>query len=93
MRGNCFGFDVLTAINVMITIFWDVTTCSLVVHRSFGGTYSLLPQGRRVSQGSNQQEETAGRTRYYFSENEIIPLNYKAYVLVHKVHAIKHNFH
>jgi hypothetical protein len=32
------GFDVLTAITVTNTIFWGVTSCSLVeVHRRFGG--------------------------------------------------------
>jgi hypothetical protein len=36
------GFEVLTAVIMKSTIFWDITTCSpLRVKRSFGGTYRL----------------------------------------------------
>jgi hypothetical protein len=38
---------------------WDVTPCSPVdVHRSFGVTYCLHLQNRRVSQTNGQQEAT-----------------------------------
>jgi hypothetical protein len=34
------GFDVLTAVVMKTTIFWDITPCSpLGVGRLFGGTY------------------------------------------------------
>jgi hypothetical protein len=40
------GFDVLTAVVMKSTIFWDITPCSLLsVNRRFGGTYSLHLQG------------------------------------------------
>jgi hypothetical protein len=39
------------------TIFWHVTTYSLVVYRSFGGMYCLHLQGPRVSQATNNQPE------------------------------------
>jgi hypothetical protein len=41
------SFEVLTAITV------NVMSCSLVVHRRFGGTYCINLQGRRVSQANN----------------------------------------
>jgi hypothetical protein len=42
---------------MLIIIFWDVTLCNPIeVRRSFGGTYCLHLQSRRVSQTSNQQE-------------------------------------
>jgi hypothetical protein len=42
------GFEVLTAVVMKNTIFWDMTLCSpLSVNRRFGGTYRLHLQGRR----------------------------------------------
>jgi hypothetical protein len=36
------GSEVLTAVVVKSTIFWDITPCSLLsVNRGFGGTYRL----------------------------------------------------
>jgi hypothetical protein len=36
------GFEVLTAVVMKSTIFWDITPCSpLSVNRRFGGTYLL----------------------------------------------------
>jgi hypothetical protein len=36
------GFEVLTAVVMKNTIFWDITPCSpLTVNRRFGGTYRL----------------------------------------------------
>jgi hypothetical protein len=41
------GFEVLTAVGMKSTIFWDVTPCSpLRVNRRFGGTCRLRLQGR-----------------------------------------------
>jgi hypothetical protein len=38
-------------------IFWFVTPCTWeAVHRSFGGTYDLHLQDRRISEARNQQE-------------------------------------
>jgi hypothetical protein len=40
------GFEVLTAVVMKSTIFWDITSCCpLSVNRRFGGTYRLHLQG------------------------------------------------
>jgi hypothetical protein len=45
---NIAGFEVLTAVALKNTIFWDIRPCSpLSVNRRFGGTYRLHLQGRR----------------------------------------------
>jgi hypothetical protein len=50
------GFEVLTAVVMKNTIFWDITPCSpLKVNQHFGGTYSLQLQGRRISLARNQR--------------------------------------
>jgi hypothetical protein len=42
------GFEVLTAVVMKSTIFWDMTLCSpLKINRRFGRTYRLHLQGRR----------------------------------------------
>jgi hypothetical protein len=52
-----FGFEVLTAVEMKILFFWDITPYSPVkVNRHFGGTNSPYLQGRRVSQARNQRE-------------------------------------
>jgi hypothetical protein len=44
------GFEVLTAVVMKSTIFWDITPCSpLKVNRRFGGTHRLHLQSRRIS--------------------------------------------
>lgn len=46
-----FGSEVPKAVTVKTTVFWNVTTLSLVeVCLRYGGTYYLLLQGRRISQ-------------------------------------------
>jgi hypothetical protein len=41
------GFEVLTAVVMKSTIFWDIMPCSLLkVNRRFGGTYRLHNHGR-----------------------------------------------
>jgi hypothetical protein len=51
------GFEVLTAVIMKSTIFWDITPCSLLrVNRRFGGTYCLHLQGRRISWARSQHE-------------------------------------
>jgi hypothetical protein len=51
------GFEVLTAVVMKSSIFWDITPCSpLKVNRSFGGTYRLHLQGRRISRARDQRE-------------------------------------
>jgi hypothetical protein len=45
---NSIGFEVLTAVVVESSIFWDITPCSqLKVNQRFGRTYRLHLQGRR----------------------------------------------
>jgi hypothetical protein len=44
----CVGFEVLTAVAMQSTIYWDITPCSpLSVNRRFGGTYCLHLHGRK----------------------------------------------
>jgi hypothetical protein len=50
------GFEVLTAVVMKNTTFWDITPCSpLSVNRHFGGTYRLHLQGRKTSSTRNQR--------------------------------------
>jgi hypothetical protein len=54
------GFEVLKAVVIKSTIVWDITPCSpLKVNRSFGVTYRLHLQGRRISQERNQMASRA----------------------------------
>jgi hypothetical protein len=51
---NVVGLEVLTAVIMKSTIFWDVTPCSpSSVNRSFGETYRLHLQGRKISRARN----------------------------------------
>jgi hypothetical protein len=50
-------FEVLTAVVMKSTIFWDITPCSTMsVDRRFGGTYRLHLQGQKISWARNQRE-------------------------------------
>jgi hypothetical protein len=41
------GFEVLTAVVIKSTVFWDITPCGqLKVNRNFGRTYGLHLQSR-----------------------------------------------
>lgn len=57
-------FEILVALAVKSSVFWDITSCSLVkvVNRCFGGKYRPSLQGQRVSQAVNQHE--AHRTTF-----------------------------
>jgi hypothetical protein len=49
------GFEVLTAVVMKSSMFWDKTPCSaLKVKRRFGGTCRLHLQGRRISQARSR---------------------------------------
>jgi hypothetical protein len=51
------GFELLTAVVMKSTIFWDITPCSpLSVNRRFGGTYRIHLQGRIICRARNQRE-------------------------------------
>jgi hypothetical protein len=51
------GFEVLKAVIVKCSVFWDVTPCSpFKVNRRFGGKYCILLHGRRISHARNQSE-------------------------------------
>jgi hypothetical protein len=48
---SCIGFEVLTAVVIKSTIFWDITPCSpLSVNRRFGGTHRFHLQGVKNKQ-------------------------------------------
>jgi hypothetical protein len=51
------GFDVLIAVVIKWTIFWDIKLCSLLkVNWLFRGTYRPHLQGQRISHTGNQYE-------------------------------------
>jgi hypothetical protein len=51
------GFEVLTAVVMKCTVFWDTTPCSpLKINRRFGGIYHLHLQGRKISRARNRRE-------------------------------------
>jgi hypothetical protein len=51
------GFEVLTAVVMKNSIFWDTAPCSpLKVSRCFEGRCRLHFQGRRISQARNQHD-------------------------------------
>jgi hypothetical protein len=51
------GPEVLTAVVMKSSIFWDIRPCSLLkANQSFGGTCHSHLQGQTISQARNQQE-------------------------------------
>jgi hypothetical protein len=61
-RLHCFhvGFEVLTAVTLKSTVFWDVTSCSAVgVHWHFGGIYDLHLLDQRVNSARSQSAHSA----------------------------------
>jgi hypothetical protein len=52
-------FEVLIAVVMKSTTFWDITPCNpFKVYKSFGGTYHLHLQGRRINRTRNFQRTT-----------------------------------
>jgi hypothetical protein len=48
-------FEILTAVTMKNTVFWDATPCNLIeVYRRFVGTYCLHLQGRGISRARKQ---------------------------------------
>jgi hypothetical protein len=59
---NKVGFEVLTAVVMKSTIFWDISTCSpLSVNRLFGGIYCFHLQGRKNKPNKNPEDGTLQR--------------------------------
>jgi hypothetical protein len=53
MNAHYIGFEVLTAVVMNITIFWDITACGpLRVNRRFGTAYRLHLHGRKISRAA-----------------------------------------
>jgi hypothetical protein len=51
------ALEILTAVVMKSSNFWDITTHSpLKVNRSFGGTYCLRLEGRRISEARSQTD-------------------------------------
>jgi hypothetical protein len=68
------GFEVLTAVFMKSSIFWDVTLCSpLKVNRRFGGTCRLHHQGQRINRATSMK---AG------GKQSLPPAGYKHYLRV-----------
>jgi hypothetical protein len=56
------GFEVLTAVVMKSSVFWDITPCSpLKVNRHFGGTYRLHLQNIRISKQEASVKQVANR--------------------------------
>jgi hypothetical protein len=50
-------FEVLIAVVIKTSIFWDITPCSpFKVNRHIGGIFRLHLQERRISEAKNQPE-------------------------------------
>jgi hypothetical protein len=70
------GFEVLTAVVMKSTIFWDITPCSpLTVNRSFGGTYRLHVQGRKNKLNLFFRPSSGSKNNLFFR-----PWRWKRYV-------------
>jgi hypothetical protein len=53
-RDITVGFEVLTAVVIKSTTFWDIAPCNqLKVSLCFGGIYHLHLQGQRISRASD----------------------------------------
>jgi hypothetical protein len=51
------GFEVLRAVVMKSSIFWDIAPCGLLkIKRHFGGTYRLHLRGGIISRAGNQRE-------------------------------------
>jgi hypothetical protein len=88
----CWELDCVTEFanncTIKSTIFWDITRCSpLNVNRSFGGTYRLHLQNRRISQARNQR---GSRWEAELWEPQTLQPHY--YYLTASIN-IKYNFH
>jgi hypothetical protein len=65
------GFEVLTAVVMKCTIFWDITPCSpSKVNRRFGGTCRFHFQSQRIRKARNQHE--AGSKQEYYKRPVIV---------------------
>jgi hypothetical protein len=75
------GFEVLTAVVMKSSIFWDITMCSpLKVNRRFGRICRLHLEGRRIGQTRNQHESRWQVTtrRYILEDRELNRLSLSA---------------
>jgi hypothetical protein len=61
-RKTHVGIEILTALVMKCTVFWDAKPCdSLKVNRRFGGTYSFYIHGRRINRVRNCTLEASGK--------------------------------
>jgi hypothetical protein len=80
-------FEVLTAVVMKSSIFWDTTPCSpLKVNRHFGGIVRLHLQGRRVSEARNQRESRWQAELFFVMMN--VYWHYLGMLSVYKCHFI-----
>jgi hypothetical protein len=57
------GFEVLKAVVLKSSIFWDITPCSpLKANRRLGGTYRIHLHSRRIRQERGQHDEGSNKT-------------------------------
>jgi hypothetical protein len=76
------GFEVLTAVVIKSTIFWDITPCGpLKANWRFGGTYLLRLQGRRISRTRNQQSSACHLlSRWFLARLILWPWRWRRYI-------------
>jgi hypothetical protein len=51
----CAGFEVLTAVVMKVTIFWDIAPFSPYVNQRFGGTLCTPSSGSKIILARNQR--------------------------------------
>jgi hypothetical protein len=47
---ECLGCEFLTAVDMKVAIFWDISQCSLHMNQRFGGTYHLHLQDKKSAE-------------------------------------------
>jgi hypothetical protein len=76
------GGEVLTAVVMNSTVFWDITSCSkLKTNRRFGRIYYPRCQGRKISRTSYQTERRRQADALCFSEISVdVQLTTRRYI-------------
>jgi hypothetical protein len=71
-------FEVLTAVDRNVAIFWDMAPCSFYVIRNFEGTYQLHLQGRKLVEQETCVLQMASHLGYIFLQNVDSSIDYTA---------------
>jgi hypothetical protein len=85
------GFQILIAVFINTSIFWDITPCDpLKVNRRFGRTYGIHIQGQRLNQARNQRGADSKQPDLEYQKYALIPQNVsiKCTYFVYKVRIV-----